>query len=64
MRKHYVAVIHKEADSDFRALFPDFPGVITIAPTLGEAIKRAGQALALHVKAMFETASPSPSPRA
>ena len=34
MRQHYVAVVHKEADSDFPASFPDFPDVVTTAPTL------------------------------
>jgi predicted RNase H-like HicB family nuclease len=33
--------------------FPDFPGVVTTGPTLGEAIKKAGQALALHAKGKF-----------
>jgi predicted RNase H-like HicB family nuclease len=49
MRKHYVAVVHKDAASDFGVSFPDFPGVVTSAPTLEEAIKRAGEALTLHV---------------
>ena len=50
VRKHYVAVVHKDADCDFGVSFPDFPGAVTAAPTLEEAIKRAGQALALHVE--------------
>jgi len=44
MQQLYVAVVHKEADSDFRAHFPDFPGVVATAPTLAEAIKKAAQA--------------------
>jgi predicted RNase H-like HicB family nuclease len=43
MRKHYVAVVHKDAASDFGVSLPDFPGVVTSAPTLEEAIKRAGE---------------------
>jgi len=31
MRKHYIAVVHKEPDSDFRAHFADFPGIVTTA---------------------------------
>ena len=53
MRKHYVAVVHKDAASDFGVSFPDFPGVVTSAPTLEEAIKRAGEALTLHVAGML-----------
>jgi hypothetical protein len=40
MRQHYVAVVRKEADSDFRAFFPDFSCVVASAPTLAEAIKK------------------------
>jgi predicted RNase H-like HicB family nuclease len=62
MRKHYVAVMHKDADSDFGVSFPDFPGVVTAAPTLDEAIKRAGQALALHVEGMLADGKTIPEP--
>jgi hypothetical protein len=51
MRQHYVAVVRKEADSDFRAFFPDFSCVFASAPTLAEAIKKAGQALAFNATA-------------
>jgi predicted RNase H-like HicB family nuclease len=62
MRQHYVAVVHKEADSDFRACFPDFPSVVTTGPTLEEAIRKAGQVLALHVKGMLADGKPIPEP--
>jgi predicted RNase H-like HicB family nuclease len=62
MRQHYVAVVHKEADSDFRAHFPDFPGVVVTAPTLAQAIKKAGQALALHGKRTLADGKPRPEP--
>jgi hypothetical protein len=52
MRQHYVAVVRKEADSDFRAFFPDFSCVVASAPTLAEAIKKAAQALALNSSAI------------
>jgi predicted RNase H-like HicB family nuclease len=61
MRKHYVAVVHKEPDSHFRALFPDFPDVVTIAPTLDAAIKRAVEVLAPHVKAMLADGVSTPA---
>ena len=62
MRKHYVAVVHKDAASDFGVSFPDFPGVVTSAPTLEEAIKRAGEALTLHVGMLTDGKTASPSP--
>ena len=62
MRKHYVAVVHKDADSDFRAHFPDLPDIITTAPTLDEAIKKAAQTLALYAKRALAGGKPLPEP--
>jgi predicted RNase H-like HicB family nuclease len=27
MRKHYIALVHKDSDSDYGISFPDFPGL-------------------------------------
>jgi predicted RNase H-like HicB family nuclease len=62
MRKHYIALIHKDDETGFGVSFPDFPGAITAAPTLDDAVKRAGQALALHVEGMEEEGEPIPPP--
>ncbi|TIV05731.1 MAG: CopG family transcriptional regulator, partial [Mesorhizobium sp.] len=35
--RHYIGLIHKDADSDFGVSFPDFPGVITAGTSLDEA---------------------------
>jgi hypothetical protein len=43
MRQHYVAVVHKEADSDFRDTLPGLPW-----RRYHRTIKKGGQALALH----------------
>ena len=40
----------------------DFPGAITAARSLDEALARAGEALALHVEGMAEDGEPIPSP--
>ncbi len=42
---HYIALIHKEADSGYGVSFPDVPGVIAVADTLDEALHEAGIAL-------------------
>jgi predicted RNase H-like HicB family nuclease len=42
---HYIALIHKEADSGYGVSFPDVPGVIAVADTLDEALHEAGVAL-------------------
>jgi predicted RNase H-like HicB family nuclease len=42
--------------------FPDFPGAITTALTLDEAVKKAGEALALHVEVLFKIGEAIPEP--
>jgi predicted RNase H-like HicB family nuclease len=44
----YIAIVHKEADSDFGVSFPDFPGCITAGRTLDEAKDMAAEALTGH----------------
>lgn len=43
---HYIALIHKDADSCYGVSFPDVPGVIAAADTLDEALAEAAEALA------------------
>jgi predicted RNase H-like HicB family nuclease len=62
MRKHYIALVHKDEDSRFGVSFPDFPGVVTAAPILNEALARAEEALAQHVEGMAEHGEPIPPP--
>jgi predicted RNase H-like HicB family nuclease len=62
MRKHYIAAVHKDDVNGFSVAFPDFPGAVTAAHSLDEAIKRAGEALALHVKGMLADGKPIPEP--
>lgn len=58
----YIALIHKDADSDFGVSFPDFPGCITVGSTLDEARAMAGEALAFHVEGMLEDGEAMPEP--
>ena len=51
--RHYIAVVHKDKNSDFGVSFPDFPGAVTAAPSLDEAVEMAAEALALHVEGMI-----------
>lgn len=50
----YIALIHKESDSDYGVSFPDFPGCVTAGDTLDEARANAAEALALHIEGMIE----------
>jgi predicted RNase H-like HicB family nuclease len=58
----YIAIIHKDPDSDFGVSFPDFPGCITAGATLDEARAFAEEALALHVEGMIEDGEAIPEP--
>ncbi|MBP2461397.1 putative RNase H-like HicB family nuclease [Rhizobium sp. PvP014] len=60
--QHYIALIHKDADSDFGVSFPDFPGVITTGRDLDDARRLAEEALALHVEGLLEDGAAIPEP--
>jgi antitoxin HicB len=38
---HYIALIHKDANSCYGVSFPDVPGVFTAGDTIDEAMKNA-----------------------
>jgi predicted RNase H-like HicB family nuclease len=59
---NYIAIVHKEAKTDFGVSFPDFPGCITAGQTVDEAKDLAQEALALHVKGMIEDGDQLPAP--
>lgn len=58
----YVALIHKDADSDYGVTFPDFPGCVSAGVTLEEARAMAGEALAMHIEGMIEDGEALPEP--
>jgi predicted RNase H-like HicB family nuclease len=60
--RHYIGVIHKDAKSDYGVSFPDFPGAVTAASSLDEAIEMAAEALALHVEGMLAEGEAIPEP--
>ena len=62
MTGNYIALIRKEADSDYGVEFPDLPGCVTAGVTLDEAAAMAREALALHLEGMAEAGEPRPEP--
>ncbi len=60
--RHYIAVIHKDATTDYGASFPDIPGCITAGATLDEVRGNAEEALAFHVKGLVEDGDAVPEP--
>ena len=59
---NYIAVVHKDPNSDFGVSFPDFPGCITAGGTIDEAKDMAHDALSLHIKGMLEDGANIPVP--
>jgi predicted RNase H-like HicB family nuclease len=58
----YIALLRKEAASDYGVDFPDFPGCVTAGRTLDEARRMAAEALLLHVTGMAEDGDAFPEP--
>lgn len=60
----YIALLHKDAGTDYGVSFPDFPGCVTAGSTLEDARAMAVEALALHIEGMREDGQdiPLPSP--
>jgi len=57
-----IALVH-EAAGMFGISFPDFPGCISTADSLDEAVHRGAQALGRHVGSMIEDGLSLPPPR-
>jgi len=58
----YLAIIHKDPESDFGVSFPDFPGCTTVGRTLDEARVQAQEALEFHIEGMIEDGDVIPAP--
>ena len=59
---NYIALIRKDAKSDYGVDFPDFPGCVTAGSTLDEAKEMAAEALAFHIDGMIEDGDQLPGP--
>ena len=59
---NYIAIVHKDSNSDYGVSFPDFPGCITAGKDIDEAKDMAQEALALHIQGMIEDGEQLPSP--
>jgi predicted RNase H-like HicB family nuclease len=59
---HYIALIEKEAGTDFGVYFPDFPGCVSAGATLDEAKEMAVEALTGHLRCMRQDGEAVPEP--
>ena len=60
--RQYIALIHKDADSDYGVSFPALPGCVTAGFDLDDARRMAEEALVLHLEGMEEDHDPIPEP--
>jgi predicted RNase H-like HicB family nuclease len=60
--RNYIAILHKEKNSDFGVSFPDFPGCVTAGSTLDEAKDLAREVLPFHIDGMQEDGALIPEP--
>jgi predicted RNase H-like HicB family nuclease len=60
--RQYIALIHKDAGSDYGVSFPDLQGCVTAGLDLDDARAMAEEALALHLAGMAEDEEPIPEP--
>jgi predicted transcriptional regulator/predicted RNase H-like HicB family nuclease len=60
--RNFIALIHKEADSDYGVSFPDLPGCVTAGVDLDDARGLAEEALALHLEGMEADHDSIPEP--
>jgi len=59
---NYIALIHKDSNSDFGVSFPDFPGCVTAGKSIDEAKDMVQEALTGHIKTMIEFGETIPAP--
>ncbi len=59
---NYIAIVHKDPDSEFGVSFPDFPGCVTAGQNIDEAKDMAQEAISLHIQGMLEDGDKLPVP--
>jgi predicted RNase H-like HicB family nuclease len=60
--RQYIALIHRDLNSDYGVSFPDLPGCITAGKTLDEAREMAVEALAFHLEGLEADGVAAPEP--
>ena len=60
--RNYIAILHKDKDSDFGVSFPDFPGCITAGSSFDEAKEMAREVLPFHIEGLQADGEVIPEP--
>lgn len=59
---NYIALIHKEENTDYGVSFPDFPGCVSAGKTIEQAKEMAQEALINHIELLKEMNEQVPAP--
>ncbi|NOX40764.1 MAG: ribbon-helix-helix protein, CopG family [Alphaproteobacteria bacterium] len=59
----FVALVHKDPDTDFGVSFPDVPGCTALGKTYELALDSAAEALAFHIEGMLDADEDMPIAR-
>ena len=62
MERTYIALVHKDPDSDYGVSFPDLPGCISVGSTPEEARQMGSEALMLHLEGLGADGADIPPP--
>lgn len=62
MERTYIALVHKDPDSDYGVSFPDLPGCISVGSTPEEAHQMGSEALMLHLEGLGADGADIPLP--
>jgi predicted RNase H-like HicB family nuclease len=63
MMAPFIAMVHKDRDTSYGVSFPDFPGSITSAASLSEAMDRARELVSFIAETWEADDGPFPQPR-
>ncbi|WP_339862671.1 type II toxin-antitoxin system HicB family antitoxin [Thalassospira alkalitolerans] len=65
MKQTYWAIVYQDdQDAGYGAMFPDFPGCVTVGDDMTDLMKMADEALTLHIDGMHEDGDAIPAPTA
>ncbi|MFD2206624.1 type II toxin-antitoxin system HicB family antitoxin [Kiloniella antarctica] len=62
MKQYYPAVIEKDREDLYGAVFPDLPGCVTSGESVHDVMVMAEEALSLHITGMHEDGDELPTP--
>lgn len=61
--KQYLALVHKDPESDYGVSFPDVPGCFTAGTTLEDAMAMGAKALRFHLDELLDSGQAVPEAR-